>query len=409
MTEEIKKRIEAVQRGEVPEGYKKTKVGIVPVEWEETCLGDIYTERKEPGNESLPLLMVSIHTGVSDGEVDEDDLPKKVRRIEDKSQYKRAASGDMGFNMMRAWQGAIGSVRTGGMVSPAYVVAIPNDMVVPLFMDYYIRTPRMIGTINRQSYGVTDFRKRLYWDSFAPISCALPTIKEQKKIAEILATQDKVIELQQKKIGELQKLKKAYLSKMFPKKGQKVPEWRFKGFADAWEQCKLEDIAIRSSTMSSAPELPRVEYEDIISGTGRLNKDLSKKESSKTGIEFHRGDVLYGKLRPYLRNWLLPAFSGLAVGDFWVLQPQSVDSSFLYRLIQSGQFDEVANQSTGTKMPRADWKLVSKTEFAIPQDIGEQAKIGHYFNDIDDLITLHQRELEKLQNLKKACLEKMFV
>lgn len=145
--------------------------------------------------------------------------------------------------------------------------------------------------------------------------------------------------------------------------------------------------------MSSAPGLPRVEYEDIISGTGRLDKDLSKKESSKTGIEFHRGDVLYGKLRPYLRNWLLPAFSGLAVGDFWVLQPQSVDSSFLYRLIQSGQFDEVANQSTGTKMPRADWKLVSKTEFAIPQDMGEQAKIGHYFNDLDNLITLHQREV----------------
>ena len=178
-----------------------------------------------------------------------------------------------------------------------------------------------------------------------------------------------------------------------PAKSQGRP-WLFCFY---WEQRKFEDIAIRSSTMSSAPGLPRVEYEDIISGTGRLDKDLSKKESSKTGIEFHRGDVLYGKLRPYLRNWLLPAFSGLAVGDFWVLQPQSVDSSFLYRLIQSGQFDEVANQSTGTKMPRADWKLVSKTEFAIPQDMGEQAKIGHYFNDLDNLITLHQREY----NIKK--------
>ena len=188
----------------------------------------------------------------------------------------------------------------------------------------------------------------------------------------------------------------------------KKPAIRFDGFTEAWEQRKFEDIAMRSSTMSSAPELPRVEYEDIISGTGRLNKDLSKKESSKPGIEFHRGDVLYGKLRPYLQNWLLPAFSGLAVGDFWVLQPQNVDSSFLYRLIQSGQFDEVANQSTGTKMPRADWKLVSKTEFAIPQDMGEQAKIGHYFNDLDNLITLHQRKYDKLVNVKKSCLEKMF-
>ena len=138
--------------------------------------------------------------------------------------------------------------------------------------------------------------------------------------------------------------------------------------------------------------MPRVEYEDIISGTGRLNKDIFAKESDKTGIVFHKGDVLYGKLRPYLQNWLLPSFNGLAVGDFWVLQPQNADSSFLYRLIQSRQFDEVANQSTGTKMPRSDWKLVSKTEFFIPSTIGEQSAIGAYFEQLDNLITLHQRE-----------------
>ncbi|HUM83278.1 MAG TPA: restriction endonuclease subunit S [Lachnospiraceae bacterium] len=85
-------------------------------------------------------------------------------------------------------------------------------------------------------------------------------------------------------------------------------------------------------------------------------------------------------------------FSGLAVGDFWVLQPQNSDSGFLYRLIQSRQFDEVANRSTGTKMPRADWKLVSKTEFSIPKNIQEQAAIGTYFANLDNLITLHQRE-----------------
>ena len=130
-----------------------------------------------------------------------------------------------------------------------------------------------------------------------------------------------------------------------------------------------------------------------MSGTGRLNKDIYAKQSSKSGIVFHQGDVLYGKLRPYLQNWLLPTFDGLAVGDFWVLQPQNADSSFLYRLIQSRQFDEVANQSTGTKMPRADWKLVSKTVFSIPSNISEQAAIGTYFTALDSLITLHQRQL----------------
>lgn len=215
MTSEVKERIAQIQNGNVPAEYKHTKAGIYPEDWVEVTLGDIYTERKEPGNESLPLLMVSIHSGVSNGEVDEEDLPKKVKRIEDKSQYKRAAVGDLVFNMMRAWQGAIGSVRTEGMVSPAYIVAEPNDMVDPLFMDSYMKTNRMVHTIHQQSYGVTDFRLRLYWESFAPIPCVLPPIREQKKIAEILTTQDKVIELKEKLLAEKQRQKKYSAQRVF--------------------------------------------------------------------------------------------------------------------------------------------------------------------------------------------------
>ena len=187
-----------------------------------------------------------------------------------------------------------------------------------------------------------------------------------------------------------------------------APAIRFKGFSDAWEQRKFEEIAVRSSVICSDDTLPRVEYEDIVSGTGRLNKDIYAKQSSKSGIAFHQGDVLYGKLRPYLQNWLLPTFDGLAVGDFWVLQPQNADSSFLYRLIQSRQFDEVANQSTGTKMPRADWKLVSKTVFSIPSSISEQAAIGTYFTALDSLITLHQRKCVFLFSFFRACISMNF-
>jgi len=189
---------------------------------------------------------------------------------------------------------------------------------------------------------------------------------------------------------------------------EKKPALRFKGFTDPWEQREFEEIAVRSSVMSDKKGLPRVEYEDIISGAGRLNKDIKLKESEKVGIVFHKGDVLYGKLRPYLQNWLLATFNGLAVGDFWVLQPQNTDSSFLYRLVQSQRFDGVANQSTGTKMPRADWKLVSKTKFAMPHSVDEQAAIGAYFEHLDTLITLHQRKYEKLVNIKKSMLDKMF-
>lgn len=137
--------------------------------------------------------------------------------------------------------------------------------------------------------------------------------------------------------------------------------------------------------------MPRIEYEDIVADEGRLTKDVYSKQSSKDGIAFHPGEVLYGKLRPYLHNWLLPAFDGIAIGDFWVLRPKNIDSSFLYRLIQTDQFDAVANQSTGSKMPRADWKLVSESHFGVPQSLKEQKRIGNLFEELDGFITLHQR------------------
>ena len=210
---------------------------------------------------------------------------------------------------------------------------------------------------------------------------AIPSEKEQKKIGSFFRQLDNLITLHQRECISFT-----------ARAGRRILTANKKRNTSSWEQRKFEEIAVRSSVICSDDTLPRVEYEDIVSGTGRLNKDIYAKQSIKSGIAFHQGDVLYGKLRPYLQNWLLPTFDGLAVGDFWVLQPQNADSSFLYRLIQSRQFDEVANQSTGTKMPRADWKLVSKTVFSIPSNISEQAAIGTYFTALDSLITLHQRQ-----------------
>ena len=140
-----------------------------------------------------------------------------------------------------------------------------------------------------------------------------------------------------------------------------------------------------------------------------MNKDVRLKETQKKGILFEGTHVLYGKLRPYLHNWLNPDFKGVAVGDWWVLKPVGIDKIFLYRLVQTKQFDDVANQSSGSKMPRADWNLVSNTEFIIPSSLDEQSQIAEIFDNLDKLITLHQRKLEKLKNIKKSMLEKMFV
>ena len=126
------------------------------------------------------------------------------------------------------------------------------------------------------------------------------------------------------------------------------------------------------------------------------------------GIVFDGSQVLYGKLRPYLHNWLNPDFKGVAVGDWWVLKPIDTNKDFLYRLIQTQQFDNIANLSSGSKMPRADWNLVVGTEFMIPGSNKEQQKIGVYFSSLDHLITLHQRKCEETKKLKKYMLQKMF-
>ena len=303
----------------------------------------------------------------------------------------------------------IGNLQGSAIVSGLHtMVCRPRNRMALGYLGYYLNSNAYHHQLLPLMQGIKVLS--LSRSNIQKTSVSYPiAVKEQQLIAYYFSQLDNLITLHQRKFEKLTNVKKSMLEKMFPQNGSSYPEIRFKGFTDPWEQRKFEEIAVRSSVICSDDTLPRVEYEDIVSGTGRLNKDIYAKQSIKSGIAFHQGDVLYGKLRPYLQNWLLPTFDGLAVGDFWVLQPQNADSSFLYRLIQSRQFDEVANQSTGTKMPRADWKLVSKTVFSIPSNISEQAAIGTYFTALDSLITLHQRELEKLQNIKKSMLEKMFV
>lgn len=187
-----------------------------------------------------------------------------------------------------------------------------------------------------------------------------------------------------------------------------APAVRSKGFTDPWEQRKFGDFVYRESTSRlSSNEFPSVEYEDIVPELGQLNKDIRTKNTKKTGIVFDDNKVLYGKLRPYLHNWIAPKFNGVAVGDWWVLNPCDMDRYFLYTLIQTEKFDTIANLSTGSKMPRADWKLVASTNFFVPS-IEEQKKIGNYFQDLDNLITLHQRKLDQQKKLKKYFLQNMF-
>ena len=183
--------------------------------WEQRKLGDIYIERNERGNAELDILSVSIHHGISQNELDTDELGKSVRRSDDKSLYKHVYYGDLVFNMMRAWQGAIGVVKNEGMVSPAYISAIPDDSVFPEFMDYCLRRKCIINQINNLSYGVTDFRKRLYWEPFTRVTIMMPSVDEQRKITDIFRQLDDLITLHQRKLEKLKNIKKSLLEKMF--------------------------------------------------------------------------------------------------------------------------------------------------------------------------------------------------
>lgn len=186
------------------------------------------------------------------------------------------------------------------------------------------------------------------------------------------------------------------------------PKIRFLKNKHSWVRNTFEEIAKRRTKSSDNPDLPRIEYQDIISGEGRLNKDLNKNIDYRKGIVFETNDILYGKLRPYLKNWLHPNFNGIALGDFWVLQARNCDSKFLFSLVQSPKFQRVANDTSGTKMPRSDWKTVSQTEFSIPTSNEEQSAIGKLFRTLDDLLSSYKDNLASYQSLKATMLSKMF-
>ena len=157
-------------------------LGEVPEHWMVRRIGVLFGEVNEQGKDNLPILSVSIHDGVSDKEMAEEELERKVTRSDDRTKYKRVAAGDIVYNMMRAWQGGFGTVAVEGMVSPAYVVARPRSEVVTAYIEHVLRTPAAVEQMRRHSRGITDFRLRLYWDEFKNISVPVPPLTEVKEI-----------------------------------------------------------------------------------------------------------------------------------------------------------------------------------------------------------------------------------
>lgn len=211
---------QAVTKGLDPDVEMKDSgiewIGKIPSHWSILRIANIYTERSETGcKDDLPILMVSINSGVSNGEVLDEERTRMVVRSEDKSLYKRVYPDDLVYNTMRAWQGAFGAVRVNGLVSPAYVTAAPKIDIDSRYIEYLLRTPPAKEEMKRYSYGIADFRMRLYWQYFKNISVALPPLDEQHHIASFIDSSyfkiDSVIKKKSELLETLQDYKKSLI------------------------------------------------------------------------------------------------------------------------------------------------------------------------------------------------------
>ena len=375
-------------------------IDIVLDAWEQRKFGDLYCKVSEKNDLSFGSDKIISVANMYFKEDVKDSSEEYMRT------YNVMRLGDIAFEGNKSKNYAHGrfveNTIGDGIVSHVFDVFRPIAEYDLYFWKYLINNEDVMGRIMTRCTKASTMMTNLVTNDFLKEEIMVPSLDEQRKIGKYLDDLDNLITLHQRKCEETKSLKKYMLQKMFPENGNCVPKIRFSGFADAWEQRKFADMAIRESAVQTASqEIPGVEYDDVVVEEGCLNKDISSKETKKSGILFDGSQVLYGKLRPYLHNWLNPDFKGVAVGDWWVLKPIDLNKNFLYRLIQTQQFDNIANQSAGSKMPRADWNLISNSAFMVPFSNEEQRKIGDYFLSLDHLITLHQHKLFCAKNVTK--------
>ena len=227
--------------------------------------------------------------------------------------------------------------------------------------------------------------------------------EEQAKIGAYFSKLDYLITLHQRKYDKLQVLKKAMLEKMFPKNGSSVPEIRFKGFTDAWEQRKAKDLCSISTGKSNTQDrvddgiYPFYVRSPIVEHSNRYLFDeeavLTVGDGVGTGKVFH---YVNGKYDLHQRVYRMFDFS------------EEITAKYFYYYFSNHFYDRVMAMTAKTSVDSVRYEMIADMDIALPK-VKEQMAISAYFDRLDHLITLHQRELEKLQNIKKSMLEKMFV
>jgi type I restriction enzyme S subunit len=408
MTPEVKQRIEQIRQGIVPKGYKKTKTDIVPADWKESPIGEYireYTEKTTIPNQ-YPVL-TSARTGLM---LQTDYYSNRQVTTEDNVGYNilpygyitfrsRSDDGRFRFNENR--------IIERGVISYFYPVFSFSEEVCHEYMLYLLNF-----SIYRRMYPYAEgtAQQVLSLKKLGQLKYSLPLVAEQKKIAEILSTQDKAIELQGRKIEELKRFKKGCLEKMFPRKGQKVPEKRFPGFTDDWEQRKAKELFV-STTDKGYPELP------VLSATqdrGMIRRDensINIFHDKKNEAGYKR--VLPGQFVIHLRSFqggfahsAIEGITSPAYTVFGFSEPEKHDSEYWKYVFTSKSF--IQRLETVTYGIR-DGRSISYEEFLtlgfVYPSKAEQTAIARYLDKLSDLITLHQRKLEEMKRQKKALMQ----
>ena len=412
MTPEVKQRIEQIQQGIVPKGYKKTKTAIVPADWKESPIGEYireYTEKTTIPNQ-YPVL-TSARTGLM---LQTDYYSNRQVTTEDNVGYNvlpygyitfrsRSDDGRFRFNENR--------IIERGIISYFYPVFSFSEEVCHEYVLYLLNF-----SIYRRMYPYAEgtAQQVLSLKKLGQLKYSVPLVAEQKKIAEILSTQDKAIELQGRKIEELKRFKKGCLEKMFPRKGQKVPEKRFPGFTDDWEQRKLTEFVEFFSGLTYTPNdvqengtlvlrSSNVSNGEVVDADNvYVNPQVVNSENVKVGdivVVVRNGSrSLIGKhaqIKAFMPNTVIGAFmTGI----------RSECPKFTNALLNTSRFEEEIAMNMGATINQITGYMFSKMEFKVPC-LDEQKEIGEYFENLDHLITLHQRKLEEMKNQKKALMQ----
>lgn len=423
MTPEIKNLIEQIQRGEVPEGYKRTKVGIVPYEWSCAKMSDMFdrlNRKNKVGNTNV--LTISAQHGL----ISQEKFFNKSVASEDKGNYFLLKQGNFAYNKSYSNGYPFGAIKCltaydSGIVSPLYICFEPaKENQCPEYFAQYFDG----GFLNREIHAVAQEGARNHGllnigvDDFFSLNITVPPLAEQKKIAEILAAQDRVIELYQRKIDEIKKLKKICLSKMFPQKGHNAPEIRFPEFTDAWEQRKFADVVqierggsprpIDDYITDSQNGLNWVKIGDAPAQGHYITKTAEKirPEGLSKTREVHPGDLILSNSMSFGKPYIM-GIDG-CIHDGWLLirdTNSTFDLTFLCHLLGTPQMlDQYRSLAAGSTVNNLNKELVGNTVVTIPT-IDEQRVLGQYLERLDNLITLHQRKLEELQRHKKALMQ----